>query len=240
MSESKPTYILGISGGFHEGNYDTSAVLLKNGEIVAGVEEERLSRIKHAPGTFPKKSILYCLEEAGIAIRQVDHLVFHMNTYKNIVQDIRNYMNFHFGYCPEVRCVDYHTAHAANTYFLSGFEEANIITMDFSGDKLCTTLNYGNGTVISRIKEYRTPNSLGIFYAIMTQFLGFKLLSHEYKVMGLSAYGARDPDLETKMDHILSVGRRKYIFNKKMFNRTKSLQQNLYSLELLKLLGKNR
>ena len=240
MSKSKPIYILGISGGFREGNYDTSAVLLKNGKIVAGVEEERLSRIKHAAGTFPKRSILYCLEEAGITIEKVDYIVFHMNTYKNIVSDINHYMNFHFGYCPEIKCVDHHTAHAASTYFLSGFGEANIITMDFSGDKLSTTLNYGKGNTISRVKEYRTPNSLGIFYAIMTQFLGFKLLSHEYKVMGLSAYGESDPDLEAKLDHILSVGRRKYIFNKKMFNRTKSLQQNLYSPELLKLLGKNR
>jgi carbamoyltransferase len=240
MSKGKPIYILGISGGFREGNYDTSAVLLKNGEIIAGVEEERLSRIKHAPGTFPKRSIMYCLEEVGITIQKVDYIAFHMNTYKNIVRDINNYMNFHFGYCPKVKCVDHHTAHAASAYFLSGFEEANIITMDFTGDKVSTTLNYAEGDNIFRIKEYRTPNSLGIFYAIITQFLGFRLLSHEYKVMGLSAYGEKDPDLEAKFNQILRVGNKTYTFNKKMFNRTNSLQQNLYSQELLKLLGKNR
>lgn len=240
MTTKNETYILGISGGFHEGNLDTSAVLLKNGAIVAGVEEERLSRVKHAPCTFPKRAIMFCLEHEGISIRDVDYLAFHMATYANIVKEINDYMNFHFGYCPEVRCVDHHMAHAFGTFFMSGYDEAKIITIDFSGDKLCTTLNHGRGTTIKRLKEYRTPDSLGIFYALLTQHLGFKMMSHEYKVMGLSGYGSHDPALDTVFDKILRVEDKKYAFNKSIFRETKSLQQCLYSEELTKLLGPGR
>ncbi len=240
MQEKGATYILGISGGFHQGNLDTSAVLLKNGTILAGIEEERLTRVKHAPGTFPKQAILFCLQHAGISIREVDYLAFHMATYADIVKDITDYMLFHFGYCPEVRCYDHHMAHAVSTFYLSGYDEAKIITVDFSGDKICTTLNYGRGDTVTRIKEYRTPDSLGIFYALLTQFLGFKMMSHEYKVMGLSGYGEQDPALERVFDQILKVEDAKYEFNKKIFKETKSLQQSLYSDELTRLLGPNR
>jgi len=240
MTKKNATYILGISGGFHEGNLDTSAVLLKNGAIVAGIEEERLSRVKHAPGTFPKRAIMFCLEYAGISINEVEYLAFHMSTYANITNQINDYMNFHFGYCPEVRCVDHHMAHAVSTYYLSGYDEAKIITIDFSGDKICTTLNYGKGDMVTRLKEYRTPDSLGIFYALLTQYLGFKMMSHEYKVMGLSGYGTHDPDLENKFNQILKIEDKKYGFNKNIFKETKSLQQSLYSDELIKLLGPNR
>ena len=234
------TYILGISGGFHEGNLDTSAVLLRNGKVIAGVEEERLSRIKHAAGTFPKRSVLFCLDYAGITIQDVDYLVFHMNTYENIEDNIINYMNFHFGHCPEVRCVDHHTAHAACTYYLSGFNEAKIITIDFSGDKICTTLNYGKGNKITPIKRYNTPNSLGIYYSILTQYLGFKILSHEYKVMGLSAYGKSNSELEEIFNKILQIKDTEYIFDTNFFKERKSLQQNLFSDKLVELLGTNR
>lgn len=240
MLKKDAVYILGISGGFHEGNLDTAAVLLKNGTIIAGVEEERLSRVKHAPGTFPKRAIMFCLEYAGISIKEIDYLAFHMATYADIVEEINAYMNFHFGHCPEVKCVDHHMAHAVGTYYMSGYDEAKIITIDFSGDKICTTLNHGKGDTVTRLKEYRTPDSLGIFYALLTQYLGFKMMSHEYKVMGLSGYGTHDSALENTFDQILRVEDKKYEFNKNIFKETKSLQQSLYSEELLKLLGPNR
>ena len=64
-------YILGISGGVLAGNQDASAALLQNGRIVAAAEEERLLGIKHANGFLPKNAILYCLEKAGISLRDV-------------------------------------------------------------------------------------------------------------------------------------------------------------------------
>jgi|MDTC01.1.fsa_nt_gb carbamoyltransferase len=235
----KDTYVLGISGGFSIGNQDASAALIKNSEIVSAVEEERLVRVKHARGMFPKQSVQFCLSKAGITIKDVDYLAFHTDTYDNIIEDIKDYMNFHFGHCPEIKLVNHHMAHAC-MYLVSGFDEAKILTIDYSGDGICTTLNHGKGNKITRLKEYKTPNSLGIFYALITQFLGFKMDSDEYKVMGLSAYGKDDSKLNEKMDKILKIENNKYTLNEKVYKSTSTRQQCRYSEELIKILGKNR
>ena len=182
---SKSIYIIGISGGFRQGNYDASAVILKDGEVIAGVEEERLSRVKHDPGTLPKRAINFCLEKANISINEINYVAYHHSSYENIKNNIENYFLFHFGICPEVFCVDHHSAHAACSYYLSGFNEANIITIDFSGDNKCTTLSHAVDNNITR----KIPNEFRYIYSIITQYLGFQILSDEYKVMGLAAYG---------------------------------------------------
>ena len=114
--KKKNTYILGISGSFTV-NHDGAAVLIKNSQIVAAVEEERLIRIKHAPGMFPKRSIIFCLKEAVITIRDVDYLAYYVSSH-NVTQDIKDYMNFHFGYCPKIKIIDHHTAHRASSYLI--------------------------------------------------------------------------------------------------------------------------
>ena len=236
----KDVYILGISAAFNSVVHNVAAALIKNSEIVAAVEEERLIRIKHADGRFPKKAINFCLSNAGIGIKDVDYLVFHVNTYKDIINDITDYMNFHFGYCPKIKLVDHHTAHAATAYFLSGFKEAKILTIDYSGDGISTTLNYGKNGKITRLKDYRRPNSLGIFYAIITQFLGFQLNSDEYKVMGLSAYGNHNSEMQNKIERMLSVSDVSFDFNTSLFKDTRTMYQPRYSDKLYDILGKNR
>ena len=64
-----------------------------------------------------------------------------------------------------------------------------IITADLTGDGKSTTLCYGSDDKISVLREFKRPDSLGIFYSMITQYLGFQRDSDEYKVMGLSAYG---------------------------------------------------
>src|SRR3989344_5964721 len=64
-------YILAYKDG-----HDPAACLMKDGEIVAAVEEERFSRVKHAPSQFPKESIAFCLRQAGITQEEVDHVVY--------------------------------------------------------------------------------------------------------------------------------------------------------------------
>lgn len=243
----KDTYILGISGGFAPGNQDGAAVLIKNparpagrSEIIAAVEEERLKKIKHARGLFPERAIEFCLEYAGISIQDVEYLAFHVNTYKDAQDEIKRFMEFRFGYCPEIKFVDHHNAHAASAYFVSGFDEAKVITMDYSGDGISTTLSRGKGNSIKRLKEYKKPNSLGIFYAQLTQFLGFEMDSDEYKVMGLSAYGKEDSGLAEKMAQILKVEECGYELDPKFLLNTQSRQQPRFSDELNRLLGPQR
>jgi carbamoyltransferase len=79
-------------------------------------------------------------------------------------------------------------AHAASVYYTSGLDESMIITADLTGDNKSTTLCIGSDNNISVLKEFKPPNSLGIFYSMITQYMGFQRDRDEYKVMGLAAY----------------------------------------------------
>ena len=90
---------------------------------------------------------------------------------------------------PPLRFFPHHASHAVTAYHLSPFEEALIVTIDGSGDSQCATVWLGTGDRMELIHEVEIPDSLGWFYAAITEFLGFDAYDGEYKVMGLAAYG---------------------------------------------------
>ena len=196
-------YILGISGGTRQGNQDGSATLLKDGKIIAFVEEERLFRVKHAAGRLPENAVRFVLKEAGIGIEEVDQLTFPGETYSNFEAVLERYFISKFGCCPPVELVHHHDAHCASAFYASGFSDAMIISYDLSGDGVSTQLAKGQGGEMDVIKRFPKPNSLGIYYSLLTQFMGFTRDSDEYKVMGLSSYGRRG-------SHDLSKGGRMF------------------------------
>jgi carbamoyltransferase len=176
---------------------DGAAALINNGTIVAAVEEERFLRIKHAPGMLPENGIRYCLREAGISIRDIDCVVFPGATYENFTEILSGFFKFRFNHAPPIRLIDHHLAHAYSTYCVSGYNEAMILTMDMSGDNRSTTMSVGRDGGIEKIREFMKPNSLGLFYSVITEYLGFQYDDDEYKVMGLSSYGKSIYDLSS-------------------------------------------
>jgi carbamoyltransferase len=186
-------YILGINGGVRMGYQDISATLIKDGKILFAIEEERLNRIKFSPGQLPEMSIEECLKQAGISIRDVDIIASHGSTwgdtYANILKD---YFKYTFGYCPPLEFVHHHDAHAASAFYGSGFDKSMILTMDASGDGVSTQLSIGNGDKMELFRRYSRPDSLGIYYSLITQLCGFRRDSDEYKLMGLAAYGNKN------------------------------------------------
>ena len=192
-------YLLGISGGVLAGNQDASAALLKDGVVVAAAEEERLLGLKHANGQLPKKAIEFCLERAGIGIRDVAAVGSPGITYRDWTRILRDYFVFHFGHAPEIELFDHHTCHAASSYYFSNLQDALVFTADFSGDRTCTALFEARGNTIRQILRMQKPHSLGIFYSILTQYLGFGKDDEEYKVMGLASYGEPRYDLSELM-----------------------------------------
>ena len=84
---------------------------------------------------------------------------------------------------------EHHLSHAASAFFPSPFAEAAVLTMDGVGEWATTSLAVGHGHRIEVLKEIRFPHSLGLLYSAMTYYIGFKVLSGEYKVMGLAPYG---------------------------------------------------
>ena len=201
--------ILGINCFAH----DTAAALLQDGVPVAFVEEERLNREKHTKA-FPDNAIRFCLEQAGITIKDVDSVAFAhragldfrrgaLDAIKraaprrlaaqayvdlNLVRKQQSFVR-RFGYRGTVVNVEHHVAHAASTFFASGYDEAAVLTLDRGGDFLSTTLGRGRGNELFIEQEVRNPDSLGEIYTALTWYLGFKPNCDEGKVMGLAPYG---------------------------------------------------
>ncbi|NQV72891.1 hypothetical protein HQ496_07195 [bacterium] len=100
---------------------------------------------------------------------------------------------------PPIYYVQHHRSHAANGFFLSPFEEAAILTCDWRGEFECTTFSHGRGINIEVLQTQNVPNSLGMFYATFTEFLGYMPDSDEWKVMALSAFDLDCTEFERRI-----------------------------------------
>ncbi len=238
-------YILGVNGGVRSNNQDASACLLKNSKLIAAAEEERFLKIKFANDVLPRNAIRFCLQNANITIQDVSYVVYPGITYDNITKILETYFTFNFGFCPKVKVVDHHMAHAASVFYTSGYDESMIITADLTGDGKSTTLCYCSDDKISVLREFNQPDSLGIFYSIITQYLGFQRDSDEYKVMGLSAYGNNNAAKIYDFSWLLSYNNKaggSYSLNTDYLNvtennRTPPKQEPLYSQKFLSKLN---
>ncbi|MCB9233909.1 MAG: carbamoyl transferase [Bacteroidia bacterium] len=183
-------YTLGINGGVRLGYQDISAVLLKDGEIVAAVEEERLNRIKHSYGQLPEHAIHSVLKTAGITLRDIQAVGSHGSTWGDAYQEVlESYFDEVFGIRPRITRYHHHDCHAASAYYASGFDQAMVITLDNSGDGSSTSFSVGKGQELTLLERLSKPHSLGLYYSMITQFCGFNRDTDEYKLMGLSSYG---------------------------------------------------
>ncbi len=204
--------VLGINAFFH----DSSAAIIENGRLIAAVEEERFTRIKH-DNSFPFKSIDYCLKETGITITQVDCIAFYekpLIKFDRVISQfihsfprgfsafnqtmpswlteklrIRKILKKKLKFKGKVFFIEHHLAHAASSYLISPFNEAVILTMDGVGEWSSTTCGYAKNSEINLEKEIKFPHSLGLLYSTVTAYLGMSVNNSEYKVMGLAAYG---------------------------------------------------
>lgn len=90
---------------------------------------------------------------------------------------------------PRVDLVDHHQSHAASAFYPSPYKEAAILCVDGVGEWDTTSLWLGNGHKLSKLSSIEFPHSLGLLYSAFTWYLGFKVNSGEYKLMGLAPYG---------------------------------------------------
>lgn len=237
-------YVLGINGGVRLGYQDISAVLMKDGEVIAAVEEERLNRIKHSPGQLPEFAVKQVLQQAGITIHDVDFIASHGSTWGDKYEEVlQGYFTYNFGHCPAIRRVHHHNAHGASAFFASGFDEALVLTIDNSGDGVSTKISHGKGAELIPITEYTRPNSLGMFYSLITQFCGFRRDTDEYKLMGLSSYGDRK---KYNFDWLLKYGNGTYSFDDQYLKYIEpgqsqpTRQEMVFSDKFIEKLGKKR
>ena len=204
--------ILGINA--YHGN--ASAAIVCEGRLVAAVEEERFNRVKYAAG-FPAQAIRYCLKEAGLELKDIDHVAVPRNPYARLGTKLFYAMRMRsfardrikvlakFTGIPEALAkafdadpakvaaqfhrVEHHKAHLASAFFVSPFERAALLSADGLGDFASTMWGSGTGNRMKIDGAIAFPHSLGLFYSAVTQYLGFLKFGDEYKVMGLGAYG---------------------------------------------------
>ena len=106
---------------------------------------------------------------------------------------------------PPLRFFPHHAAHAATAYYMSPYGEALIVNIDGSGDSQCATVWLGTGDRMELIHEVEIPDSLGWFYAAITEYLGFQAYDGEYKVMGLAAYGQPHRQFREALERVVPV-----------------------------------
>ena len=210
--------VLGINA-YHG---DVSAVLVRDGELVAAVEEERFRRIKHVAG-FPAQAIRACLAMAGLSGREIDHVAVSRDPKANLwhkamfaltrrpaagllrdraanqlrVRDLPRSVAAALELAPSVKVptfhwVEHHPAHLASAFFVSPFERAAVCAIDGFGDFVSTSWALGNGSRLEMLNRIYFPHSLGLLYLAITQYLGFMKYGDEFKVMGLAPYGRPD------------------------------------------------
>ncbi len=95
---------------------------------------------------------------------------------------------------PPLLFPEHHLSHAASAFYPSPFSEAAILTVDGVGEWATTTIGHGQGKDIAILRELPFPHSIGLLYSAFTYFLGFKVNSGEYKLMGLAPYGNADSE----------------------------------------------
>lgn len=202
---------LGISAFYH----DSSACIVSDGKVLAAVEEERFTGIKH-DSSFPINSIDWLFSYLQISPSEIDQVCWYekpslkekrvLSSFnKNLLKTFflrRKFLKEHFsekkiakllkeviGYRGEIVFVNHHKSHSSFSYFTSPFSKATVVSIDGVGESESVSIYQGVGDNLKEIQKIDYPNSPGMLYSTLTAYLGFKPNEGEYKVMGLSAYG---------------------------------------------------
>ncbi|NJL60698.1 MAG: carbamoyltransferase [Methylacidiphilales bacterium] len=258
---------------------DAAACLVQNGQLIAAVEEERFTRVKHWAG-FPSQSIRYCLQAGGITAQELNHIAVSFNPKANFHRKLlftlqqrpslsslrdrfrkqRKSVSIQEELAQVCNCspekitatihnLEHHSTHLAQSFFVSPFSQAAILSVDGMGDFASTVLAAGRDNALEYFSRTYFPHSLGYLYNAITLYLGFPKYGDEYKVMGLAAYGepeyleafrrivySKGDGLELNLDYF--THHKQGISMK--WDRGEPIVKPFHSQELEKMLGKMR
>jgi len=207
-----------ITVGLAHDLFISSAAVIKDGQVVAAIAEERLNRQKQYKG-FPTLAFKECLRLGGITLKDVAAIAFGWNPTRHL--EFPNYResnnarwraeylyaipNMVLGVTKQpsgewmeqllgdmdtrIRYYDHQLAHAANAYYLSGYDRAAVYTADGRGERDTAYWGWADRGGFYKLGGSYFPHSLGLVYGTVTQYLGFRPDSDEWKVMALAAYG---------------------------------------------------
>jgi carbamoyltransferase len=199
--------ILGLSAGSHS----CGISLIENGKIIFSLEEERHTRVKVYKDfysnyfRYPQQSIIEAIDKFNLDTNSIDYITSYYP--KHEVKMFWESMNL--GVFPEQKFifVDHHDSHAATAYYMSGFDEDTlVVTMDASGGQYSAKYFIGSEGHLEYINGLDlTRKSFGHYYAMLTEFLGFKRLKDEGKVVGMAAHGRHDTILYQAFNECIKI-----------------------------------
>jgi carbamoyltransferase len=208
----------GLILGLNAYHGDVSAALLRDGRLIAAVEEERFRRIKHYAG-FPHLAVAECLRLAGARPEDIDVFAVSRNPRAHLWRKALFLVRYRptgtvgdrarnmskIGSLPatiaasvgldervvraRTRFIEHHPSHLASAAFVSPFDTAAVCAIDGFGDFVSTSWGRVEGSRLRVDGNVFFPHSLGLLYLAITQFLGFPKYGDEFKVMGLAPYG---------------------------------------------------
>jgi carbamoyltransferase len=250
---------LGISAFYH----DSAVCLFENGKVIAAIEEEKLSGIKH-DNSFPIKAIKWVLQYSKKSISDIDTICWYedpqlkydrvKNTlgkrwwknrklwkkfkeeFESTEGDLTMYLAKKLNFTGKIEYVKHHNSHLAFSYYTSPFQTAVGISIDGVGEWETALAVRCKDNTFEEIKSITFPHSLGLVYSTITAYLGFKPNNGEYKVMGLAPYG--DPsvykDIFDRIARLDTGGT--FEINQKYFTWQYS-NTDMYTYDLVKLIG---
>ena len=253
-------YFLGISAYYH----DSSVALIDSSrKLVDFKKEEWLSRVK-GDKSFPRQSLQELIDRYELSEKNIQSITFYekpvrawitvlKHSVKNnpISNDLtRNYfknawrssMRFQLDVSKQISLEkipllysDHHLSHSLSTlYYYNAFPSVSVV-VDGYGDKYCTSIHHiKSENEIINLWNSEYPNSLGLFYSAITDFLGFAVNEGEYKMMGLAAFGK--PVFYEKLKETIKFEKKELIVDTKYYDYVRRTDRS-YSDELVNLLG---
>ena len=251
--------LLGISAFYH----DSAVCLFEDGKVIAAIEEEKLSGIKH-DNSFPIQAIKWVLQYSNKTISDIDTICWyedpqlkydrvkntlgkrwwkHRKLWKEFKKefesaegDLTVYLAKKLNFIGKIEYVKHHNSHLAFSYYTSPFQNAVGISIDGVGEWETALAVRCKDNTFEEIKSISFPHSLGLVYSTITAYLGFKPNNGEYKVMGLAPYG--DPstykDIFDRIARLDTGGT--FEINQKYFTWQYS-NTDMYTYDLVKLIG---
>jgi len=179
---------------------DAACCVIKNGEIAAAIEQDKVSR-PDRPGAFPDEAFRMALDVAQVRAKEIDCVALARPFASGAESAAQLEMRARFPDC-EIVVVEHHHAHAASAYYASPYESAAVLSVDRAGDFRSAVLFRGEKNQLTPIRELYYPDSLGDVFNRVTELLGFEPRSDEHKVQWLSTSGeTRYVELFRKLLH---------------------------------------
>lgn len=222
--------VLGLNFIFH----DTSACIVKDGELLVALEEERFTRKKHTYA-FPENAARRCFQFAGVRPEDIEHIAVSYDPWlhwgkrlayvlklgtrsKECIKSEflrpfyaqREFWGWYRSIWgneslgPRVHFVDHHHSHIAGSFFVSPYDKAALLSIDGSGEWATHWMGEYDGSQFVKYCESFFPNSLGSFYEAATEFCGFQPNYDEGKTMGLAPFGDPKPFFDV-VDKMVSI-----------------------------------